>query len=359
VGRLGDHPVGSAVSSAALALDAASGTLYVGGGKLDIDSSTWSALGSGMGGDVYALALDAASGVLYLGGDFTSAGGDTGIKYLAKFDVASSTFSALGAGLDNVINAEAAAVFTLALDAASGVLYAGGNFNREGLAKFDIASSIWSAVGGGLPIDYLYGGVYALALDAASGALYVGGTRWSYDVAGGDTGIHYLAKFDTASSTFSALPGGGVSSDVRVLLRDAESGVLYVGGDFTSAGGVSGTQRLAKFDIASSTWSALGGGMSGANHVYALALDAASGVLSVGGGFTSAGGSSEGLTTFDIASSTWSAVQSVPSDDYVGRGAMALVIPTCAAGNVPTISGGACTPCRPGWYVKDYGSNRR
>jgi hypothetical protein len=81
----------------ALALDG-SGKLYAGGyfftaggvianGIAVWDGSSWSALGSGMGGtdypDVYALALD-GSGNLYAGGQFTTAGGKPS-SYIARW----------------------------------------------------------------------------------------------------------------------------------------------------------------------------------------------------------------------------------------------------------------------------------
>lgn len=87
---------GSAVHSN-LILDAESGLLYAGGGKLDIASNTYNnaSLGSGMsGGVVYALALHSASGSMHVGGSFTSAGGVSSTALLAKFDIASSTWSA-------------------------------------------------------------------------------------------------------------------------------------------------------------------------------------------------------------------------------------------------------------------------
>ncbi len=66
----------------------------------------------------------------------------------------------------------------------------------------------------------------------------------------------------------------------------SHDGNLYVGGYFTTAGGVN-ANNIARWDPATSSWSPLGNGMNGI--VYALALDDA-GNLYAGGEFTTAGG---------------------------------------------------------------------
>ena len=82
------------------------GSLYI-GGRFSIagdavcssvakwDGTTWSALGAGVVGRVYALAVD-ESGNLYAGGGFTTAGGVSANR-IAKWD--GSAWSALGSGL--------------------------------------------------------------------------------------------------------------------------------------------------------------------------------------------------------------------------------------------------------------------
>ena len=108
------------------------------------DDAAWSALGSGVDDYVYALAWDASSGVLYVGGDFESFGSVSGTSEIAKWDGAA--LSALGSGVDGP-------VFALAWDASSGSLYVGGDFGSAGgvsgtsqIAKWDGAA--WSALGG-------------------------------------------------------------------------------------------------------------------------------------------------------------------------------------------------------------------
>lgn len=148
------------------------------------------------------------------------------------------------------------------------------------------------------------------------------------------------------------------------LAFDSSTSSLFARGNFLSAGGVIGTSGLAKWDAVAAAWNALGNGgiLSGRSGVYALALDASSGALYVGGSGMYGCMNCEYVFMWNIPSSTWI---SLPSN--MGSGinhmwavkALAVLTPKCPTGNVPATSGGACTPCRPGTYVKDYGSDRR
>ena len=151
----------------------------------------------------------------------------------------------------------------------------------------------WNALGTGLN-----GCVTALTIDG-SGNLYVGG---NFTTAGG-VAAHNIAKWDGSSwSTF----GNGLNNQVTAFAFDG-SGNLYVGGWFDSAGGVP-ANNIAKWN--GSTWSALGTGMGGnaVNTVFALAFDG-SGNLYAGGSFLIAGGViANGIAKWD--GSTWSALGS-------------------------------------------------
>ena len=89
------------------------------------NGSTWSALGSGTDGTVYALAFD-SSGYLYAGGSFTAAG-SVAANYIARWN--GSSWSTLGNGTNG-------SVFVIAVDGLSG-LYAGGDFYIAGGAAAD------------------------------------------------------------------------------------------------------------------------------------------------------------------------------------------------------------------------------
>ena len=117
--------------------------------------------------------------------------------------------------------------------------------------------------------------VQALVVDG-DGILYVGG---DFTIAGGAF-ANRIARWDGA--TWSAL-GSGLNDSVLALAVDG-SGNLYVGGSFTTAGGIP-ANRIARWD--GSAWTALGSGMDGA--ILALAVDG-SGNLYAGGYFINAGG---------------------------------------------------------------------
>ena len=122
-------------------------------------------------------------------------------------------------------------------------------------------------VGGAAPNGY----VFAVAKHPITGDIYIGG---DFTTIGGITATR-IAKWD--GSVWSAL-GAGCDAAVYALAFDA-SGILYAGGRFTSPG-----TRIAKWD--GSAWSALGAGCN--SYVYALAVNAA-GVLYAGGNFASPG----------------------------------------------------------------------
>jgi len=247
----------------------------------------WMPLGGPSDGAVRALAIfDDGSGCgpcLHAGGSFTTIGGVPAAR-VARWDGAA--WSPLAEG----VNAQ---VWTLAVhDDGSGggpELVAGGQFTTAGaiaasrIAKWNGTS--WSALGSGVNNF-----VRALAVfdDGTGGgpALFVGG---SFTSAGGVPASR-MAKWDGAA--WSAL-GAGVNSGVQALkVFDPGTGPrLYAGGLFTMAGG-SSASRVASWNGAS--WSALGTGVTGPAPVqvtsFAIVNPSGSGsLLCVGGQFTAAG----------------------------------------------------------------------
>jgi hypothetical protein len=145
----------------------------------------------------------------------------------------------------------------------------------------------WSNLGGGTSAT-----VTSIAV-APNGMLYVGG---NFTTAGGVT-VNYIAKWN--GSSWSAL-GSGMNGGVSALAV-APDGTLYAGGGFTTAGGVT-VNYIAKWN--GSSWSALGSGMNGSVSTLAIAPD---GTLYAGGAFFTAGG----VTVNRIAKwngSSWSAL---------------------------------------------------
>ncbi|MGH2541749.1 MAG: hypothetical protein ACRDIB_03070, partial [Ardenticatenaceae bacterium] len=249
------------------------------------DGVAWSSVGTGVGrlGDyswVRALAV-APDGTLYAGGYFTAAGGVAANK-IARWD--GTAWSPLGSGMNASVSALAVAPDA---EGATLTLYAGGNFTEAGgipvnyIAKWD--GSAWSPLGSGMSSRY---GVFVNALAVApDGTLYAGGL---FSTAGGIP-VGNIAKWD--GSAWSPL-GSGMNSSVEALAV-APDGTLYAGGNFTEAGGIS-VGRVAKWD--GTTWSQIGGVTGSSITTAVLALEVVPDAggethsLYLGGDFTEAGG---------------------------------------------------------------------
>lgn len=272
--------------------------------------ATWSALSQPNGTSYnYVTALttwDRGSGPeLYVGGSFSSVG-TVAASCVAKWD--GTTWSPLGGGVggSGLPSVSCLEVFD---DGSGPALFVGGNFSTAGgttvnhIAKWNGTS--WANVGGGVTQTGLSGvGVSDMAVfdDGSGPALFVAGT---FSHAGG-VAVGNVAKWN--GSTWSPL-GGGVSGPhvgVGALhVHDDGSGpALYVGGNFTSP--FNGIARWR-----STGWSAVGAGIMpvGYSGVGALAsFDDGSGpALYAGGGFVTAGGTTAShIARWD--GTNWSAV---------------------------------------------------
>lgn len=279
-------------------------------------AGTWSPLGSGLNDPVIALAIfdDGFGGgpALYAGGYFTTAGGVTANR-IAKWNPVSGTWSPLGSGLNDIVLS--IAVFDDGSDGGP-ALYAGGEFTTaggvaaKGIAKWNPTSGTWSPLGTGMV--HFTGGVAWVrdlaVFDDGSGdgpALYAGG---HFTTAGG-VAASYIARWN--GSTWSPL-GSGLGARVHALavLDNGAGGgsVLYVGGLFTTAGGVS-ANFIAQWNPSTGTWSPLASGLD--NRVEALEVfDDGSGggpALYAGGVFSTAGGvMARRVARWHPASATWS-----------------------------------------------------
>lgn len=246
------------------------------------NGSNWSDVGGGVTGgvlgEVRALAVSGTS--IYAGGDFQNAG-VTIVNHIAKWD--GSSWSALNGGVSNVSITRVDAVAI-----GGGNVFAGGSFvNADGLVANSIASwdgTEWSVLGLGLSFNASSSPVVN-AIAVSGNNVYVGGVFTS----AGGVPAKNIAKWDGAN--WSAL-GSGVSGpnntqgEIRAI---AVSGAnVYVGGQFATAGGVTGNS-IAKWDGVS--WSALGSGITDGGSVQFVGAIGISGSdVYVGGFFSTAGG---------------------------------------------------------------------
>ena len=197
-------------------------------------------------------------------------------------------------------------------DGHGSALYAAGLFETaagvlvNSLARWD--GEVWSALPG-LPENGVDAVILELTVwdDGTGPALYVGGRFSSI----GGIAAKGIAKWNGQTWSALAAPGGsGLNGNVNAMVAwdDGHGSALYVGGFFTLAGGVT-ANRLAKWD--GQIWSALAGPAgNGVNYeVRALAAGTLAGspALFAGGSFTTAGG----ITVNRIAKwngSAWSAL---------------------------------------------------
>jgi len=278
------------------------------------NGTQWSALAQGVDSAVYALAVydDGTGSALYVGGSFQSASG-IGARNIAKWN--GTTWSPVGGGMTDGLNVTALTVF----DDSNGLaLYAAGRFTTAGgvpanrIARWN--GTAWSALGSGLNNNAT--ALTATNVASAVGpALYVGG---NFTSAGG-LNAYRIACWE-GELGWSVL-GNGLNNNALALeiFNDGTGPALYAGGKFTLAGTVS-ANYIAKWN--GTTWSTLGSGANnGMNErVNALAVfdDGTGGgaKLYAAGEFTTAGGAPIAcIARWNHQTQTWSALGDGSNDE--------------------------------------------
>ncbi|MGI8786426.1 MAG: beta strand repeat-containing protein [Pyrinomonadaceae bacterium] len=304
--------------------------------RYDIVNNTWLQTFAGSGlknngflGSVEALTISGND--LYVGGQFTSTADNslTNLGNIARYDVSGNAWSPLtGSGLNGN------SVFALLIVGSD--LIVGGRFtetangatkNINNIARYN--SGAWKALGAnnGIALDRI---VNAVAVDA-NGNIYVGG-NFTQAAGGATTNLNHIARFNVADNTWSALNNNGLNGNVNALAISGDT--LYVGGDFSMTGdNTMPLNRIARYNITSGGWSALTGSVSNGNglnnSVYALTISGSS--LFVGGDFTQTVGDSptnmNRIAGYDTAANTWSALTgSVPNGNGLNNSVYALTI---------------------------------
>jgi uncharacterized membrane protein len=325
-----------------LALAVVGNEVYVGGfftsaggvsanrvARFNTQTNTWSSLGTGSsnGVDSAVLALAVVGNEVFVGGWFTSAGGVSANR-VARFNTQTNTWSTLGTGSSNGVNGEVRELAVVGNE-----VYVGGRFTSAGgvsannVARFNTQTNTWSTLGTGSQngVSGILASVLALAV--VGNEVYVGG---GFTSAGG-VSANNVARFNTQTNTWSSLGTGsqnGVNGGVEALAVVGNE--VYVGGFFTSAGGVS-ANRVARFNTQTNTWSSLGTGSSNGVDSLVFALAVVGNEVYVGGEFTSAGGvRANGVARFNTQTNTWSTLgtgsQNGVSVDGVSGGVYALAV---------------------------------
>lgn len=130
----------------------------------------------------------------------------------------------------------------------------------------------------------VYGTVYAIAVNGSK--VYVGGEFTAVD--DGSIPASNIAVWDDDAETWDPL---GIGTDgVVKTIAIGDSGELYIGGEFSSAGGVP-VNNIVEYNSVTGLWSPLGGGITGDYGNVVKDLWYSDGWLYVGGRFSRAGGS--------------------------------------------------------------------
>jgi len=217
---------------------------------------------------------------IFLYGSFSIIGVSNQIAHGSSFSVArwdGTKWNSLG-----TLGHTNGTVYDVCYDSTNGLLYACGNFSSiygqsaSRIAVFNESTETWSALSSGLSSSG-----YSCVLDSDNN-LYVGG---SFTSAGGISGTKCLAKWD--GSNWSSL--GTVPNSVYTIQYGVDTDALYVGGLFNSVDSLPNTGLLAKYTVSTSTWSSLGDFTNGGDTViYTLRYNNNDSVY-VGGAFVSNG----------------------------------------------------------------------
>jgi hypothetical protein len=296
------------------------GVLYAGGGfsKVGADSirgiarwdgSKWDSLGSGIKGTVYGIATD-LGGNVYAGGSFYVAGGYA-VRDLAKWDgkewglyQSSGDEWALAIHYGNGDSYYISSINAIVNDTSSGLYFGGTSMDHVGTYDYAFygegGSTIWDMIvstgDGGL----YKGGVNTIAI-GDSGKVYIGGAFENSVVSWKNTTWGTLGSKTPLVGT-GYYDGLGEGLGLIRAIAVGKDGKAYVGGTFSSIGGVA-VNNIAVWD--NGAWTTVGNGMD--YKVLALTVGP-NGNLYAGGSFDNV----SGISTRAVAQwngSAWSAMQ--------------------------------------------------
>ena len=269
-----------------------------------LSTKIWYALGTGVTGtSPYVNSIAISGSNIYAGGRFTTAGG-VSVNNIAVWNASSSSWSALGTGITAT---SYPVVYSITISGNN--VYVGGSFtNAGGVSVNNIAvwnGVSWSALGTGVygtptaqsPVPT----VYSIAINGNN--VYVGG---NFTTAGGVVNVNNIAIWNTGSLLWYKIGTGvaGTTDPVVNSIAISEQ-QLYVGGRFNTAGAVS-VNNIAM--VAQNTyWYALGTGIIGIGQVEVNSIAISGNNIYVGGIFTTAGAVSvNNIAVWDTSSSSWS-----------------------------------------------------
>lgn len=187
------------------------------------NGTSWTSIGTVAGGSVEAITIG-PDGIVYVGGSFTSIAGVANTNKIARYNPATSTWSALSTSTPNSI------VYALEVDR-QGNVYAGGAFTAIGATTTNYIA-VWSATTGawGPLVNDLDGGVLDMMF-GPSGNLYVVG---AFTTPGSRIVVWNGSAFQPLGTGLSFSAYAATARDVFVSSDES----VYVAGEIDQAGGI-------------------------------------------------------------------------------------------------------------------------
>jgi hypothetical protein len=226
----------------------------------------------------YVYALTGSGSTIFIGGSYSQLAGTTrtslgsvnaGTGALTSFDPVVQS-----GGGQGVVNA-------LAVDPATGILYAGGNFNTVKSTARNFLAALSTSGTGSLQSWNPNANNVVQALAISGSSIYVGG---AFTTLNGSTTRNYLASVNNTSGTVTTFNPN--LNSYTYCLSVSNNGLLYAGGAFTFVNGSTSRNYLAAFDA--STGSLKSWNPSANNQVRGIA--AATDTVYAGGYFTTLNG---------------------------------------------------------------------
>ena len=269
----------------------------------DINANTWNSVGPAGSGFGSGLNSFSANGTdLYISGAFTTVTpGPVTLSSSAKLDTITNTYTALGSPIGpggNVNN----------ITYVNGYVMALGTFANR-ISYLKITENIWKTINITTPTTINnWAKPYV-----ESGICYIPNYQASYT-----NSSPYLTVYNTQTNTYSNFINS-LNGLVLSSAYDSTNNILYLGGTFTTIGTTT-VNFIVSWNFNINTWSALGSGLTGPNEGVRAILIVGTKIY-VGGSFTTAGGSSANrIAVWDTTTSTWSALGTGLSDTSWGLG---------------------------------------
>ena len=241
------------------------------------------------GGNVLTICKDDVHNCLFIGGYFTKTAGLI-VNNIVRWNIATNTWSLLTdsgtliTGVDNVVSSSIYIPVNNSLYIGGGFTTAGGNYSPY-IARWDISTSTWNPVKDVLDLS-INNTALCFCFDASTNLLYIGGDFTS----AGSLSANRIATWNIATNQWGLLLDSdtgvnGTNSFVNSIILDSVNKILYIGGNFTSAGGKS-ANRIVKYDLTTSEFLSIGSGVD--SEIISLLYT--NNTLYFGGNMTTTGG---------------------------------------------------------------------